>query len=466
MPDVIVVGGGHNGMVAAATLAKAGRKVALLERRSDVGGVCDLLMETATLSASVARSLHLTPPEHGPPSALALSSDGRRLDLGGAIDDPGYAGWRAWVDKARAALSAQLDAPAPDIRSSAPLWPLAKAGMAVRKLGRKDMMELLRSAPSCVDDWLSEHMADPLLKAALMAPALHGTWMGPRSPTSAASLLLLEATRSPVDWGPASLAGQLKAVCEGAGVEISVDADVARIRVEDGRVAGVELVDGTAIDAAVVLSAVGPRRTLLKLLDPRAVPGKTAHQAEVIRLRGTLAQLRLECDPSFAWPADRLRIVDDPLHLERAFDDVKHRRTPAAPPPLEVGVGCHGSHVSVNIWSAPYELDGGWTGDAREALTHAAMLSLEAAVPGAADACTVQALLTPADIEQEYGLEGGHPMHGELALDQLGPMRPSMHLSRYTTPIAGLFLGSAGVHPGGGISGRPGALAARAVLGR
>ena len=461
MVDVLVLGGGHNGLVAAAVLARAGRRVTLLERREAVGGVCDLLMDGSTLSPEVVKALGLGPAEPGP-SVVAADGHGRTLDLGAPIDDPGYAGWKAWVDTVRPALAAQLDGPAPDIGSTAPILPLAMAGFAVRKLGKKDMMELLRSAPSCVNDWLSEHLNDELLKAALMAPALHGTWMGPRSPTSAASLLLLEACRRGVGRAPATLVTQLADAARSAGVEIVTSASVARIRVEGGVVAGVELVDGTAIDAPLVLSAVGPKATLLNLLDPRVVPGKIAHQADVIRVRGTLARVKLECSAA-QWPAARLRVVDDPLHLERAFDDVKHRRLPTVPPPLEVAVD--GAVATINVWNAPFELDGGWTGEAQTALTDAVIESLARAVPGAAESVRVVEALSPADLAQEYGLLGGHPMHGELALDQLGPMRPSMQLSRYTTPIPGLFLGSAGVHPGGGISGRPGLLAAKAVLG-
>ena len=459
MADVIIVGGGHNGLVAAATLGKAGRRVVVLERRGEVGGVCGLLMDGSTLSSTVVRELGLGAGD-GDASVLAVDSGGRSLDLGGPIEDPGYAPWRRWVDEVRSVLASQLDAPSPDIGSAAPILPLARAGLAVRRLGRKDMMELLRSAPSCVNDWLSEHMSDELLKAALMAPALQGTWMGPRSPTSAASLLLLEAFRQGVGRSPAVLVKQLVGACEAAGVEIQCGAEVARIRVEGGAVVGVELADGTAVDGGVVLSAVGPKTTLLKLLDPRNVPGKIARQADVIRVRGTLAQVKLEGDVS--WPSTRLRVVDDPLQLERAFDDVKHRRLPTVPPPLEVSVD--GSTATVNVWSAPYELDGGWTDQSRAALSTAVLESLGRAVSGA-DSLSVTDVLTPADLERDYGLWGGHPNHGELALDQLGPMRPSMELSRYATPIPGLFLGCSGVHPGGGISGRPGLLAAKAVLG-
>ena len=458
MADVLIIGGGHNGLVAAATLAKAGKRVHVLEARDSLGGICELLLDAGTLSREVVESLGLS--AGGAQALSARNHEGKSITIG-ASDDPGYAGWRAWVDVVKPALAAQLDAPAPDIGATAPLWPLAKAGMAVRKLGKKDMMELLRVAPSCIDDWLSEHLSDPLLRAALMMPALQGTWMGPRSPTSAAALLLQEATRDGAGFGPAQVTAQLESACRSAGVEITTGARVARIRVEGGAVRGVELDDGSAVDGAV-LSTVGPKATFLRLLHPRNVPGKTAHQMEVVRVRGTLARIELERG-DIDWPTGRFLVANEPMHLERAFDDVKHRRLPSIAPPLEVGVGTFGDHVSVNCWSAPYELDGGWTDEAKAALVRAVLDSLGKAVPGAHDAAVV-GVKSPADLEAEYGLDGGHPHHGEIALDQLGPMRPCMQLSRYRTAIDGLWLGCAGIHPGVGISGRPGLFAARAML--
>ncbi|MCO4768891.1 MAG: NAD(P)/FAD-dependent oxidoreductase [Deltaproteobacteria bacterium] len=461
MADVIVVGGGHNGLVAAATLAKAGRRVQVLEAREDVGGICHLLMDGSTLSPEVVKSLGLS--TSAELASKAVNHEGRAINLDASAGDAGYTGWRSWVDTVRPALAAQLDAAAPDIGSTAPIWPLAKAGMAVRKLGKRDMMELLRVAPSCIDDWLSEHLTDPLLRAALMMPALQGTWMGPRSPTSAAALLLREACRAGTSVSTGSLPEALLAACKAAGVEVTTGATVKRIRIEGGKVAGVELADGTPVDAPTVLSTVGPKATFLRLLHPRHVPGKTAHQMEVVRVRGTLARIELDAATEVSWPGQHFFVANEPMHLERAFDDVKHRRLPTVPPPLEVGVGLFGEHVSVNCWSAPYELKGGWTDEAKDALVASVLESLEKAVPGAKDAKVV-GVKTPADLETEFGLDGGHPNHGEIALDQLGPMRPSMKLSRYGTAIPGLWLGCAGIHPGGGISGRPGLFAAQAML--
>jgi len=479
---VVVIGGGHNGLVAAATLAKAGNKVTVLERRDRFGGVADggLLHDTETLSADVIRSLELK--YHGlellePAPVFVPSQEGEGLllhrDPAQAASELGedaeaYARWRAWLAKVLPFAKGQLNNATLDVRSSAEKMPLLLAGASFRRLGKKTIHELLRVGPSCVDDYLSEWFESPLLKCALAAPALHGTWMGTRSPTSTATLLLHEAqVGKEVVGGPAALVKALLACCEKAGVELKTNAEVTKIRVESGAAKGVDCADGSTLDADLVLSCVGPRKTLLELVSPEALPISTENHIQKVRLRGTLAKVSLSltepidyaCRPGLK--PERAFLCEDPLDMERAFDAVKHRRMPTVVP---LDVRQSDGAASVLIRCATIELEGGWTDERRAELTELALSGLERYVPNIRAIATVTETLTPADIADRYGLEGGHEMHGELALDQLGPMRPAMALSRYATSIQGLFCGSAGIHPGGGVSGRSGQLAARCCV--
>ena len=479
--DAIVIGGGHNGLVAAATLARHGHRVGVFEQRGQFGGVADgLLHDTQSLSPEVVSDLNLCP--HGlklqdPAPVFVPSREGHGLllhrDPDLAAEELGpdaepYRNWRAFLDRVLPFARAQLDRTAPDVRGNASLWPLMKTGMAFRRLGKKDIHELLRVGPACVDDYLSEWFTSPLLKTALAAPALHGTFMGSRSPTSTATLLLHEAQVSKeVVGGALALVGALVKACRAGGVELQAGAEVRRIRVEGGRAVGVELADGSSVDAGAVLSCIGPRRTLLDLVAPEQLPVGTAGHIRKVRVRGTLARLTLKlsgpieyaCRPGFA--PERSLVGEHPLDLERAFDHVKHRRMPTDPP---LDIRQSNGEASVLVRCAPFELEGGWTDARRSELTESVLASLERYAPGVRSVATVTETLTPLDLAQRYGLEGGHEMHGELALDQLGPMRPGLELSRHLTSIDGLICGSAGIHPGGGISGRSGRLAARVAL--
>ena len=479
---VLVIGGGHNGLVAAATLAVKGCQVTVLERRARFGGVADgLLHDSETLSPEVVEELELT--SHGlelqdPPPVFVPSSTGSGMlvhrdpnlmtdELG--PDLPAYHEWRAFLARVLPFARSQVDNQTLDISGTAELMPLMKAGLAFRKMGKKDIHELLRVGPSCVDDYLIEWFAHQNLRSALAAPALHGTFMGPRSPSSTATLLLHEAqVAQEVVGGPAALVEALLSACRARGVHLQAEAEVSRIRVEGGRAVGVELSDGTTMDADRVLSCVGPRRTLLDLVDPEALPTSTEHHISKVRVRGTLAKVTLSltepieyaCRPGLT--PERSLIAEDPLDMERGFDHVKHRRMPTD---LPLDIRQSGDTASVLIRCASIELEGGWTDDRRDELAEAAVASLARYAPQIRQTATVTETLTPADIAEAYGLEGGHEMHGELALDQLGPMRPAMALSRYATSIEGLYCGSAGIHPGGGVSGRPGWLAAQALNG-
>ena len=494
--DVIVIGAGHNGLTAATMLARRGKKVLVLERREQVGGTAagetfhpgfshsGILHDSHHVRPAVVKGLGLS--KHGlelrdPPDVQGRTADGGRMRLGTEASDvgedaAGLASLRAVLDKVSAFASGVLDRPAPEIGADADLLPLAKPAIGLRRLGRKDMMEVLRIGPTCVDDFVAEHLSEPALRAMVCMPALPMAWMGPRSPLSTANLLLGEALSGrEVVGGPAALVRALAAAAQAAGVEVRTGTGVSEIRVEDDKVVGVRLEDGTDIAASTVLAAIGPRRALLDLVDPMHLPGLTERALSNVRLRGAVAKIHLALSGPLTFAdgeaVERARLVAHPLDLERAFDDAKYGRLPTRPPPLEVrvlsgegfatGGGCV---ASILVFGVPHDLRTGWDDGARQSLFDSALASLERYCPGVRDLLVGHEVLTPADLETRFDLEGGHLAHGEHALDQLYSLRPTPELAQYRTPIEGLWLGSSGCHPGGGITCAPGALAAQAMI--
>jgi phytoene dehydrogenase-like protein len=341
------------------------------------------------------------------------------------------------------------------------------------------MLELLRVAPMCAADWLQEEFSHALPAAALAAPALAGSYLGPRAPGSAASLLLHECVRGPgVRGGPAALARALCGAFAAAGGELRLDAEVLRISIERGAVRGVELADGSRLDSRVVVATCDPKRALLELVAPGALPLRVEEQIRALRMRGTTAKVHLALDGRLAFrdrPGERHAravVADDLDEVERAFDAAKYRALPerphldvCVPSVSEPSLAPEGKDVvSILAHGAPRDLEGGWNDAARARLGDAVVDALERVAPGTKERILAREVLSPADIEARFGLTGGHIHHGEHALDQLLFMRPALALARYRTPIAGLYLGGSGSHPGGGVTCRPGALTARAVL--
>ncbi len=498
-PDVIVVGGGHNGLAAAARLAGEGRSVCLLEARDTVGGVAGgeafhpgfrhsgLLHDSDTLRRRAVDLLGLR--AHGlrlrePPPVYALRAGGggallhadpARSELGD--DALGWLRLRAFLSRLRPFAASVLDAPPPVVGAEGPLGPLLAKALDLRRLGQREMMALLRVGPTCVDDWVGEYLEDPVTRAAAMMPALLGTWAGPRSPMTTALLLFHAALEGQeVAGGPAALVAALEAACRARGVTIRTGAEVVRIRVEEGAARGVDLSDGTALDAPVVLAALGPRRALLDLVDPAQLPALIERDLARVRVRGAVAKvhLALSAPPEIDGQVqERIRVVEGPLHLERAFDDVKYRRLPSQPPPLDVRIPSIGARdlapagaavASILVFGVPHDLEGGWTAAARAEVLEQVLLALGAHLPDLRDRVLGHEVLVPPDLEARYGLEGGHLFHGEHALDQLWALRPTVALARHQTPVRGLYLGASGSHPGGGITCGPGLLAAQALL--
>ena len=514
--DAIVVGAGHNGLVAAGYLAKAGLRTLVLERRSRSGG----LLATEELAPGV----------RAPVAAegvgglredvvrdLALRSHGFQAiepDVAAfapSAEGPGITLWRdpvrtatelregprprdaepfvAFDSRVRALgeFLARMQATEPPDLGSPSLGD-AGGGLSLlnglRHLGREQVREALRVLPMSVADLVGEAVEDEALRGALGARGVRYAAMGPRSAGTALNLLWDSASGGGAAGrtvfargGPDALVAALVAA---SGAEIRTDADVESIRTGRGAVEGVALADGEEIDAPIVASNADPKQTLLRLVDPAEVGPTLGWRADHIRTPGVVAKVTLVLEglPDFGVESERLqgRIVIAPSlgELERAFDHSKYGRISEEPyleatiPTLsDPSLAPEGTHVLSALFQyAPHDLrDADWDDGARDGAADAAVRTLEAHAPGIEGRIVARHAVTPADLERVYGLSGGHPMHGELALDQFFAWRPLLGHARYRLAgLRGLYLCGAGAHPGGGITGGPGRNAARAVL--
>jgi phytoene dehydrogenase-like protein len=499
--DAIVIGAGHNGLTTAALLAKQGREVLVVERSDVVGGLAaaeefhpgyhsgGLLHDTTGVRDAVVRELELE--KHGlrmrshRPDVLALGDDGQSLLVRGdrvkAVEeiDPvskkdawRYADYHAFVDRVRPVLRQFLNQPPLDLVNleTIAIRDGLNRGLKLRSLGRRDMMELLRLPPMCVGDWLDEWFETDLLKTAMAFPAVAGTFMGPRSPSSNFNLLLWEAAAGPgVAGGGPALIAALEGSARAQGVEFRTGASVERIVVDSGAVKGVVVAGDEQIEAVAVAASCDPRHAMLDLLAPGVLPYRAAERLRGFRQRGTTAQvlLALESIPRFAARPDEAielaRTGANLLAIERAFDAVKYR-TIADEPVLEIAVPSAATPdlapaghavVSVLVHFTPYDLEPEWNDAERERLGDRVMGILDRHIPGVSSSVLAGVVLGPPDIERRYGVTGGHIHHGEHALDQL-LIRPTPECLRYATPIEGLYLCGSGSHPGGGLTCAPG----------
>ena len=506
--DAIVVGAGPNGLAAAVRLAKAGRKVVVLERSAAPGGlsakiefhpgysVPGILHDEALVPRAIAERLGLTSLAfRKAPATYIAEANGPGILLSGDVkeaaeaigqrskkDAGSYLALHAFLGRITPLLSAVLAEAPPSIapKSAGDFWQIAKRGLSVLRISRKDLVELARVTPMCVADFLNERFETPLLVEALAAPAVASTFSGPWSAGSVTNLLLREcAGGEALAGGPPALIAALLTAARAAGAELRTGAEVQRIRIEGGKVAGVTLASGETLDAPVVLSSADPKRTMLKLLAPGSLPLRIEEEFHRLRSRGSAAKVHLalsgplELAGSNGRQDEAIRIggghVDD---LERAYDAIKYRRF-SDRPHLEIRVPTvadpslapAGHHVvSILASFAPYALDGGWTAEAREQLGDAVVAVLEQHAPDVRQRIVAREVLTPVDLETRFAVTGGQLHHSEQALDQLLVMRPTPSAPRYATVIPGLFLGGSGSHPGGGVRPTAGLLAAEAVL--
>ena len=529
--DIIIIGGGHNGLVAACYLAKAGLKTLVLERREVLGGAavteeihpgfrCSTLAHSiAPFSPQISKDLDLA--RHGleiiTPAArvLALTPEGRsiciynetsptiaEIEKVSAKDAKSYPEFQRSfrrIGKVLAPLLA-MTPPAIEHPSAGELWHLGKLGRSFRGLGKKDAYRLLRWGPMAVADLVAEWFETETLRATIAARGIFGAFAGPWSAGTSTGLLW-QAAMDGHSIGPAAFVkGGMGALTEAlaqaavnAGAEVRTGTKVEKIEAIEERASKVVLKTGEEIAARAIVSNADPRTTLLKLIDPVDLDPTFLQKIRNYRMKGVSAKINLALSglPSFTGLAGsdnntrgrgaegvtsrlagRIHIGPNIDYLERAFDAAKYGDFSPAPymditiPSLtDPALAPTGAHVmSIYVQYAPYALKSGDWNSRREEFADRVVNTLSDYAPNLKDLIVARQVITPLDLEETYGLSGGHIHHGEQSLDQFFTFRPILGWAQYRTPIKGLYLCGAGTHPGGGVTGGPGANAAREII--
>jgi len=521
--DVVVIGGGHNGLVTAALLARAGVKTLVVERRDRIGGCaitsdvapgfrCPTLAHSASLDPALVSALdlerhglhiirpqaHVCAPARDGQSLVLWADSGRARDAIAAIsthDAERYPHFLASFARVSGVLRS-LNGSAPpsiDDPTAGDLVSILQTGRRFRALGKADAYRLMRWLPMAVADLTNEWFESEPLRATVAAGGLLGSFLGPWSAGSGALLLLLGAADGhPIgnSWfarsGTGALSDALAKAARQAGAEIRTGADVHSVVIGDDGAAGVVLSNGEQLSAGAVVSSADPKRTLLGLVDPMHLAPGFLRRIKNIRMHGTLAKVNYAVSdlPRFkglgfldhaeqrAALSGRVRLASDTDAIERAFDAAKYGSY-ATEPWIELTIPSvaddtlapAGLHVvSAYAQFAPYCLRGTDWDTERERFGDAVTRTIAEYAPGFDASVIARQVITPLDLERTYGLTRGHIFHGDLALDQLYLSRPLLGWARYRTPIRNLYLCGSGTHPGTGLNGRSGALAAAEIL--
>ncbi|MEL7185286.1 MAG: NAD(P)/FAD-dependent oxidoreductase [Pseudomonadota bacterium] len=505
--DAIVIGAGHNGLVCSALLGKAGKRVLLLEANDQVGGA-SITREFADgySTSACAHLLYQLQPEvrkelklstrmaSEDMTTIALAEDGNHVRLHNKTaegvsenDAREYREFRKRTTRFADLLRKFFNKKPPRLgtRNFDDLATLGQLGLNLRMLGREEMQAFLRLIGMNIHDEVTERFENPVLKGAVSLDAVLGTHLGPRSPNTYMTYLYRLAGdhgRSGVPaGGMGSISNELAQAARSSGVTIRTGMPVKRIVISNGRATGVETESGEMFESLTIVSNADPKTTVMKLVGAQNVETGFATRINHLRAKGNAAKLHLALDglphidglarKDFA---ERIVIAGSENDVERAFNPAKYGE--CSPSPVfeitfpsfrDETLAPTGKHVmSAVVQYAPYEIKGGWDDAAKEQFMQSIMDTLAKYMPDLAERVTASELLTPADLEAEFHMTGGHWHHAELVLDQFLFVRPVNGASQYRLPIDGVWLCGAGAHPGGGISGAAGRNAARTILSR
>lgn len=495
--DYIIIGAGHNGLVAAAYLAKKGKKVLVLERRDIVGGqvvtesfgegfTVDSLHAGGTLRPDIIKDLKLSLPAVGQKKPfISLLPDSNSLildpDPNKAVEsikqfsEKDAANWKPFLDfmdKASRFIHLANETIMPRLPKNFSLaegYGLAELGLDLRLMGGKDMMRVIRGIPMTAEEFVDEWFESDVVKAAVASLGIHGFTLGVMGAGTGYTLMHNWANRggmTPLRLPPFSAKmggekeggiGQISEALANAvksfGGEIRLNAEVERIQVDTYTCKGVVLKNGEEISASNIISAADPKHTFLKLVGARELPPEFVWNVQSIKMRGSAAKVHLLSDGKHGIPNGTVVLAPSIKYLEKAYDAAKYGEI-SEKPYLEVTT--YKNIVSIHFQFAPYNLKHGTWNMERDSIENLAIDTLSEYFPSLKSQVSNSHTITPLDLEQTYGLTEGDLNHGQLMLDQFMFMRPIPGWSNHKTPIDNLYLCGSGVHGGGGVSGAAG----------
>ena len=480
--DTIIIGAGHNGLVAAAYLAKQGKKVLVLERRAIVGGSvvtesfgdnfsADSLHTGGTLRPDIIKDLKLA--SHGltvdtvRKPFISLQADGNHLTLDAESikrisekDAARFPEFVRFMDKAASILDTAYATIMPRLPMNFGIkegYGLLELGLELKLAGRKDMLNFIRALPMTAQELVEEYFESDVVKAAIASVGVHSFTLGPMGAGTGYTLIHNWLNRGGLAHKNVGKASEITSALANAvkafGGEIRTESQVTSIRVEGQVAKGVVLASGEEISANVILSSADPKHTFLKLVGAQDLPPEFIWHTQSIKMRGSVAKIHLQTNGNHGIPEGTVVIAPSIKYLERAYDASKYGQV-SEKPYLEVTTS--GNTVSIHFQCAPYALKQGTWNEKREYVADLAIKTLAEYFPALNSSLVTRHVITPKDLEDTYGLTEGDLNHGQLMLDQFLFMRPIPGRSNHKTPIDNLYLCGSGVHGGGGVSGAAG----------